>query len=91
MGAGEILITSIDQEGTQKGFDLDLIKEITKSIRIPLIVSGGMGKLEDLKDLIKFEPSGIAIASVLHYNKLKIKDIKKYITKKLKKKIRNEK
>ena len=50
-----------------------------------------MGKLEDLKDLIKFEPSGIAIASVLHYNKLKIKDIKKYITKKLKKKIRNEK
>lgn len=86
MGAGEILITSIDQEGTQKGFDLSLIKEITKSIRIPLIVSGGMGKLEHLKDLIKLEPSGIAIASVLHYNKVKIKDIKKYINKKLKKK-----
>ena len=91
MGAGEILITSIDQEGTQKGFDLDLIKEITKSIRIPLIVSGGMGKLEHLKDLIKFQPSGIAIASLLHYKKLKIKDIKKYISQKLKKKIRYEK
>ena len=91
LGAGEILITSIDQEGTQKGFDTNLLKEIMKVVNIPVVVSGGMGKLEDLKNLVKLKPSGIALASVLHYEKLNIKDIKKYINEKLKIKVRSEK
>ena len=91
LGAGEILITSIDQEGTQKGFDIKLLKEIMREVNIPVEVSGGMGKLEDLKNLVKLKPSGIALASVLHYEKLSIKDIKKYIVKKLKVKVRSEK
>jgi cyclase len=81
LGAGEILITSIDNEGTQKGFDLELIKEITDAINIPVIVSGGMGKLEHLKEILKLKLSGIAIASALHYNKVDIISIKKYIKK----------
>jgi len=91
MGAGEILLTSIDKEGTQKGFDLELIKEMQKQIKIPLIVSGGMGKLEDLKKLVLLEPSAISIASVLHYKKIKVHEIKRYIKKKLKIDIRYEK
>ena len=78
MGAGEILLTSIDKEGTGKGFDLDLISKVSKACSVPLIVSGGLGELNHLQELLKkTHVDGIAVAKVLHYNKYKIKDIKK--------------
>ncbi len=76
-GCGEILLTSIDYEGTEKGFDLDLIKYVHEKISKPLIISGGCGKLSDIK-FIKdnFDYVSVALASVLHYEKIKIKEIK---------------
>lgn len=79
MGAGEILITSVDNEGTQKGFDIELINSVMKKVKIPVIASGGMGKLEHINDLVKnTDVEAIAIAHCLHYNKFSINEIKKY-------------
>ena len=82
LGAGEILITSIDKEGTRKGFDIDLLKLISKNIKVPMILSGGFGSLEDLNivNLIK-EIDAIAIADALHYNRHNIDQIKTEIKK----------
>ena len=80
MGCGEILLTSIDQEGTESGFDIDLIKNIHHKIFKPLIFSGGCGKLEDIKKIKQeFNDTSVALASVLHYKTIKISDIKKII------------
>ena len=79
LGAGEIFLTSIDKEGTQSGFDCELIKEVSTTIPIPVIASGGMGKITDFSEVVKKgEADAVAIGSVLHYNKLTISDIKKY-------------
>ena len=76
-GVGEIIVTSVDFEGTQKGFDLDLLKKIENQIKVPLIVSGGIGKIDHIKDLSKFYcVTGTAIASIIHYNKFSLKKIK---------------
>ena len=65
LNAGEILLTSIDKEGTKSGFDLDLIKHVTSAISIPVIASGGMGNLSDAKDvIIESNADAIAIANV---------------------------
>lgn len=70
-GAGEIIITSIDKEGTGLGFDLPLFEKISKKINIPLIANGGFGKLSHIKDLLNYcEPSGIALSSALHYSSM---------------------
>ena len=75
-GVSEIIITSINYEGMGNGFDLELITKLNKSISIPFIISGGYGKLEHIKEILKFDNlSGISIASALHYsvkNSLKI-------------------
>ena len=77
LGAGEILITSVDNEGTQKGFDIELINKFIKKVKIPVIASGGMGKLEHISELVKdTDVDAIAIAHCLHYGKFSIKDIK---------------
>ena len=79
LGAGEILITSVDNEGTQKGFDIELINSVIKKVKIPVIASGGMGKLEHISELVKdTDVDAIAIAHCLHYGKFSIKDIKKF-------------
>ncbi len=76
-GAGEILLTSIDQEGTRKGFDVDLIKYISNIVKLPLIISGGFGKIGDLSILSQVsEIDAIAIADGLHYNRFDINEIK---------------
>ena len=81
-GIGEILLTSIDREGTKKGFDVNLIKDIGKISSVPLIISGGMGKLSHLDELVGMDfISGIAIASNLHYKTYSVNDIKKYLKK----------
>lgn len=83
LGAGEILITSVDNEGTQNGFDIELINSVMKKVKIPVIASGGMGKLEHIYDLVKeTDVDAIAIAHCLHYRKFSIADIKKFCAEK---------
>ena len=80
LGAGEILLTSIDTEGTKKGYDLDLINEVSKVVSIPLIVSGGAGTVDHIDECAKkCDVSGMAVASMLHYNLSTIKTIKEYL------------
>jgi cyclase len=70
LGAGEVLITSVDCEGMKKGFDLELIRAVTDAVSVPVIVSGGMGKVSHLSDALRAgQVSGIAMADILHYNR----------------------
>ena len=79
-GAGEIIITSIDNEGTQKGFDLPLIKKVCENSNVPVIASGGMGNLSHIKDLLlETTVDGIAIAHNFHYKKQTISSVKNFI------------
>ena len=69
-GAGEVLITSIDKEGTRKGFDIELVKAVTSEVSVPVIASGGMGKTEDLITVVKDAGAdGVAMADILHYER----------------------
>jgi len=78
LGAGEILITSIDCEGVQKGFELDLIKKINEGVSIPVIACGGCGEPQHIVDLMKeTEVSGVACASIFHYDLHGIDEVKK--------------
>ena len=80
LGAGEILLTSIDNEGMKKGFETDLTERLSKKLSVPFIVCGGLGKKEDAKTIYeKTKCNAISFASVLHYNKLTISEIKKYL------------
>tara|TARA_Y100000034_G_scaffold132586_1_gene195947 strand:- start:2626 stop:3393 length:768 start_codon:yes stop_codon:yes gene_type:complete len=76
LGAGEILLTSIDKEGTMKGFDMELINEAEKVCQVPLIVGGGAGKTEDIEQALEKNVDAVAIAATLHYNKSDISKIK---------------
>ena len=77
-GAGEILLTSVDMEGTKKGFDFDLIKEVSNKVNVPIIVSGGFGKPEDmLRAKLDCSVDAIAIADAFHFNRVNIKDLRK--------------
>jgi len=79
-GVGEILLTSVDQEGTERGFDVELITEVNENIARPLIVSGGYGKTEHLKLLLsKTKPSAVAFASVLHYQRAEVSDLRNFV------------
>ena len=81
-GAGEILLQSVDRDGRQKGFDIQLAKKVIESVKIPVMVSSGAGSLEDIKELIQYaKPSGVVIASILHYDKFSIKEVKEYLRK----------
>ena len=80
LGAGEIFLQLVDNDGRQRGFDLELSKRVVDSVNIPVVVSSGAGNLEDIKKLIEYaNPSGVAIATLLHYDKFTISDIKKYL------------
>ncbi len=71
LGAGEIILTSVDKEGTGKGFDTDLIKAVARAVNVPIVVHGGAGKLDDIKEACLINGvGGIAIASMLHYGAL---------------------
>lgn len=77
LGAGEILLTSVDQEGTRRGFDIDLVRAVAASVSIPVIASGGMGSSEHLIDVIKRGAAdAVAMADVLHYARLTLPDIR---------------
>ena len=82
-GAGEILLTSMDKDGTKSGYDVELLKEITRNTNIPVIASGGVGKLEHLYDgIVKGGASAVLAASIFHYGEFKIKDAKEYLNSK---------
>jgi len=81
LGAGEIMLTSIDKEGTKKGFDVELNNEVSKVVSIPIISSGGMKNSDDAVELLlNSNTDAIATASALHYNLESISDIKKNLT-----------
>ena len=82
LGAGEILITSVDQDGTEMGFDLELFKQVSDVVSIPVVASGGAGKIEDFLDCAKINNvDAVAAASVFHYNKLTILQVKETLAK----------
>ena len=79
-GAGELLVTSMDRDGTQVGYDIDLMSKISSNINIPVIASGGVGNLDHLVDGIKLgKASAVLAASIFHYGKHSIKEAKEYL------------
>ncbi len=83
LGAGEILLTSMDYDGTKDGFDIALTKEISEAASIPVIASGGAGKVNDFFEVFKKTKATAALAaSVFHYREIKIGEIKKYLRRK---------
>jgi cyclase len=83
LGAGVILPTSIDSDGTQDGYDIEFIKAISNAVNIPIIASGGAGKLEHFYEaIVKGGAKILLAASVFHYRILKIKDVKRYLKEK---------
>lgn len=76
LGAGELLLTSVDQEGTRKGFDCELIAAVRREVNIPVIASGGMGASPHLADAARAGANAAAIADVLHYNRLPLDEIR---------------
>jgi cyclase len=82
-GAGEILLTSIDRDGTKQGFDIELTRIISESLDVPVIASGGAGKMEDFLDVFETGKADAAlVASLFHFGELKIGDVKNYLKKK---------
>ena len=83
LGAGEILLTSMDKDGTKSGFDLELTKKISNSINIPVVASGGVGNIQHLIDGIKIgKASAVLAASIFHYGKYTIRQVKTKMRKK---------
>jgi len=83
LGAGEILLTSMDRDGTKKGFDLELTKIISESINVPVIASGGAGRKEDFYDVFMEGKADAALAaSLFHFEEMKIQELKQYLAKK---------
>jgi len=79
-GAGELLITSMDRDGTQVGYDIDLMLKISSQVNIPVIASGGVGNLDHLVDGIKLgKASAVLAASIFHYGKHSVKEAKEYL------------
>ncbi|RYY02238.1 MAG: imidazole glycerol phosphate synthase subunit HisF [Gammaproteobacteria bacterium] len=77
LGAGEILVTSIDREGTRSGFELDLLQQVSKCVAVPIIASGGMGSTNDLISVVKdAKVDAVAMADVLHYKRLNLNQIR---------------
>ena len=82
LGAGEIMLTSIDQEGTGGGFDLSLIKQVSSEVGVPIIASGGMGSIDHIVEAVNEGADAVAMADVLHYNKMSLYDIHRACKKK---------
>jgi cyclase len=79
-GAGELLVTSMDRDGTQKGYDIELISEIEKNLNIPIIASGGVGTLEHLYEGVKYgKASAVLAATIFHYGTYSIHEVKQYL------------
>lgn len=82
LGAGEILLTSMDCDGTKAGYDLELTRAIAENVSIPVIASGGAGTLEHFRDALTTGKADAALAaSLFHYKELEIKEVKEYLRK----------
>ena len=82
LGAGEILLTSMDCDGTKAGYDIELTRTISENVSIPVIASGGAGKLEHFKDaFVEGYADAVLAASLFHYKELQIKEVKEYLRK----------
>ena len=81
-GAGELLVTSMDKDGTQSGYDIDLMKKISSNVNIPVIASGGVGTLDHLAEGISAGASAVLAASIFHYGTYSIKEAKQYLASK---------
>ena len=80
LGAGEILLTSMDRDGTKIGFDIELLQTVSNFVNIPIIASGGVGKLEHFYEgVVDGKADALLAASVFHFNEISIKDVKKYL------------
>lgn len=80
LGAGEILLTSMDGDGTKEGYDLDITRAVAEAVSIPVIASGGAGTLEDFKDAFTIgKADGALAASLFHYKELEIREVKEYL------------
>jgi cyclase len=80
LGAGELLVTSMDNDGTKKGFNIKLTKTISDAVSVPVIASGGVGKLEDfVAGVREGKASALLAASVFHFNEFSINQVKKYM------------
>ncbi len=80
LGVGEILLNSMDADGTKAGFDLEMIKAVRAVTNVPLIASGGAGKLSDFEDALKAGANALLAASVFHFGSFKISDVKGYLS-----------
>lgn len=77
MGAGEILLTSVDREGTRSGYDVDLIAAVSSAVSVPVIASGGMGCPSDLVDAVRAGGAdAVAVADLLHYGRGSMADLR---------------
>lgn len=80
MGAGEILLTSMDCDGTKNGYDLELTRQVSESVKIPVIASGGAGTMEHFYDaLTRGKADAVLAASLFHYREMEIRDLKRYL------------
>lgn len=80
LGAGEILLTSMDKDGTREGYDLDLLQAVTGTVSIPVIASGGAGKLEDFRDaFLRGKAAAVLAASIFHEREFRIREVKEYL------------
>jgi cyclase len=81
LGAGEILLTSMDRDGTELGYDLELTGAVAEAVRIPVIASGGCGKLEHMEEaLTKAGASAVLAASIFHFGTFRIRDVKSFLS-----------
>ncbi len=81
-GAGELLVTSMDKDGTQSGYDIELMRKISSNVNIPVIASGGVGTLDHLAEGIKSGASAVLAASIFHYGTYSINEVKEYLASK---------
>lgn len=80
LGAGEIVLNSIDSDGMKDGYDIPLLKKVVEAVNVPVIASGGAGKMKDFYDAVYLaDVDGILAASVFHYDEIKIRDLKMYL------------
>lgn len=81
LGVGEILLTSMDKDGTKDGYDLELTKAIAESVPVPVVASGGAGKIEDFYDAISIgKADAVLAASLFHFKELEIMEVKHYLS-----------
>ena len=81
LGAGELLITSVDRDGTRRGFDVELISKIAPRVPVPVVASGGMGSLEHLRTVLEDgKADAVAVASMLHYSKISFPEMRQKVS-----------